>query len=262
MTKEGSDVKVSELYAHLDSKIPSSLSCDWDNDGLMCAPAPEKEVKRVLVTLDITAEAIEKARSEGCEVILSHHPLIFKGLKSVTQDNCVSAKVIELIKSGIAAFSFHTRLDALEGGVNDVLAEALGVKDTVPFGIDGEAIGRVGTLDKPMTLESFASLVRDKLGAPAVLCADAGKEVCKVALLGGSGGDDIAAAIASGADTYVSGRLGYHEMTDAAELGINLIEAGHFYTEHPVCKVLEALVKEADCEIECVRFFSNKIRMI
>ena len=255
-------MKVSELYAHLSSKIPSSLSCDWDNDGLMCCPDGEKEVKRVLVTLDITAEAIEKARSEGCEVILSHHPLIFKGIKSVTQDNCVSAKVIDLIKIGISAFSFHTRLDALKGGVNDVLAEVLGVKNTLPFGADGEAIGRVGTLDAPMSLEAFAASVRDRLGAPAVLCADAGKEVYKVALLGGSGGDDIAAAIASGADTYVSGRLGYHEMTDAAELGINLIEAGHFYTEYPVCKVLEALVREADAKIECVGFFSNKIRMI
>lgn len=255
-------MKVSELYAFLNSKIPSSLSCDWDNDGLMCAPDPEKEVKRVLITLDITAEAIEKARSKGCEVILSHHPLIFKGIKSVTQDNCVSAKVIELIKSGISAFSFHTRLDALKGGVNDVLAQRLGVKNTVPFGSDGEAIGRVGQLDSPMSLETFAASLRDKLGAPAVLCADAGKEVFSVALLGGSGGDDIAAAIASGADTYVSGRLGYHEMTDAAELGINLIEAGHFYTEYPVCDVLEALVKKAAPEIECVRFFSNKIRMI
>ena len=253
---------VSSLYAYLNSKIPSALSCDWDNDGLMCAPDGEREVKRVLVTLDITAEAIEKAISEGCEVILSHHPLIFKGLKSVTQDSCVSAKVIDLIKSGIAAFSFHTRLDALEGGVNDVLAKTLGVKDTVPFGIDGETIGRVGILDAPTSLDSFAKAVRDKLGAPAVLCAAAGKEVRRVALLGGSGGDDIAAAIASGADTYVSGRLGYHEMTDAAELGINLIEAGHFYTEYPVCEKLEALVKEADGEIECVRFFSNKIRMI
>ena len=255
-------MKVSELYAFLNSKIPPSLSCGWDNDGLMCAPCPEKEVKRILVTLDITAEAIEKARSEGCEVILSHHPLIFKGIKSVTQDNCVSAKVIELIKNGISAFSFHTRLDALEGGVNDILADVLGVKETVPFGVDGEAIGRVGTLDAPMILEDFAASVRDKLGAPAVLCADADKKVYRVALLGGSGGDDIAAAIASGADTYVSGRLGYHEMTDAAELGINLIEAGHFYTEYPVCEKLEALVREADGNIECIRFFSNKIRMI
>ena len=253
---------VTELYRYLNEKIPTSLSCEWDNDGLMCCPDGEQEVVRVLVTLDITADAVRAATASDCDVIISHHPLIFKGLKAVNNESFVAAKVIDLIKSGISAFSFHTRLDALDSGVNDVLADRLGVKNTVPFGSDGEAIGRIGTLDAPMRLADFAAHVKSALGAPAVLCADAGCEVYRVALLGGEGEDDLSAARAAGADTYVSGRLGYHTMTDAPENGINLIEAGHFYTEHPVCERLATLVAEADPAIECVRFFSNKILVI
>ncbi|MBQ8140716.1 MAG: Nif3-like dinuclear metal center hexameric protein [Clostridia bacterium] len=255
-------MKVIELYKFLDKKIPSSLSCEWDNDGLMCCPDEKKEVRRVLVTLDVTSGAVEKAKSENCDVILSHHPLIFKGIKSITPSECVPAKAIELIRSGIAAMSFHTRLDALAGGVNDVLASKLGLHNTVPFGVGGEAIGRVGTLELPMKPEVFAELVKKALGAPAVLLADAGRDVYTVALLGGEGGDDIDAARAAGADTYVSGRLGYHAMTDAPENKINLIEAGHFYTEFPVCDFLASLVKRADRNIECVPFFSNRIKLI
>ena len=253
-------MNVTQLYRFLNENIPASLSCEWDNDGLMCCPDAEKEVSRVLVTLDITAEAVEQAKKERCDVIISHHPLIFKGIKAITPASCVPAKAIELIKHGISAMSFHTRLDALEGGVNDTLAEKLGVKNAVPFG--DEAIGRIGTLDAPMALDKFAALVKATLGAPCVLVADSGKEVQTVALLGGEGGDDIYAARASGADTYVSGRLGYHSMTDAPDEGMNLIEAGHFYTEFPVCDKLIELVKLADPDIECVRFFSNRIRMI
>ena len=241
---------VTQLYRYLDSIIPSSLSCEWDNDGLMCCPDGNKEVKRVLVTLDVTAEAVEAAKREGCELIVSHHPLIFKGLKSISPENYISAKVIELIKSSVAVFSFHTRLDALSGGVNDVLAEKLGVKDTLPFGCDREAIGRIGHLDAPMSLDSFASLVKKELGAPFVLTADAGKEVYRVALLGGEGGDFVDAAIRAGADLFVSGRIGYHRMLDGAEEGIALIEAGHFATEVAVCQRLADLVREADPTVE------------
>ncbi|MBO5416673.1 MAG: Nif3-like dinuclear metal center hexameric protein [Clostridia bacterium] len=255
-------MKTSELYNFLNNAIPSSLSCEWDNDGLMCCPDGDREVKSVLVTLDITAEAVEYAKAKGCDVIISHHPLIFKGIKSINAENCVSARAIELIKSGISAMSFHTRLDALSGGVNDTLAERLGVVNTAPFGVDGEEIGRVGELPKSMTLSDFALLVKKALGAPAVLCADAGRMVKRVALLGGEGGDDIAAARAAGADTYLSGRLGYHAMTDAPECGMNLIEAGHFYTEFPVCEKLRELLRQADADIECEIFLSNKIELI
>ncbi len=251
---------VRELYAALNERIPPSLSCDWDNDGLMCCPDGGREVKRVLITLDVTDGAVAAARAKDCQVILSHHPMIFKGLKTVNEDHFVAEKVIELIRCGIAVMSFHTRLDAVNGGVNDTLAALLGLSDPVPFG--EEAIGRVGTLDREMTLGAFAAAVKEKLNAPAVLAADAGLPVSRVAVLGGSGGDDIDAAKAAGADTYVSGNLGYHALTDAPENGINLIEAGHFFTEQPICSVLGQMVTGMDPSIECVQFYSDRILCI
>ena len=253
---------VRELFGILNERIPRALSCDWDNDGLMCAPDSTREVGRVLIALDITGEVVDKAINEGYDLVISHHPLIFKGVKSLTEDSYISAKLIDLIKAGVSAMSFHTRLDAVDGGVNDLLAEKLGVKNTTPFGIDATPIGRIGTLDEPMSLCDFATLVKKVLGAPDVAYADAGKKVEKVALLGGAGEDDIAAALFAGADTYVSGELGYHRLTDAPDGEINLIEAGHFYTEYPVCERIATLVRSADKNIACDIFCSDRTKVI
>lgn len=250
-------MKVNELYSYLDNKIPSSLSCEWDNDGLMCCPDGNREVRRALVALDVTEAAVRAAVDGGYDVIISHHPLIFKGLKSLNEASFIPRKAMTLITHGISVMSFHTRLDALSGGVNDVLATRLGLCDVTAFG-DGETpLGRIGTLASEMPLCEFAALVKDKLGAPAVLCADSGRPAYRIAVLGGEGADELAAAIRAGADTYVSGRLGYHNMTDAPDIGINLIEAGHFYTENPVCEFLAQMLR--GLEIDTNIYFSNRI---
>lgn len=249
-----------ELYQILNKKFPTSLSCDWDNDGLMCCPDGKREVRRVLLTLDVTADAIERATETECDVILSHHPLIFKGIKSLDGEAPVSAKAIDLIRHGISVMSFHTRLDAAEGGVNDVLATLLGLCDVTSFG--EEAIGRIGSLPQETTAEDFAKTVKEALCAPVVQLADAGKSVRRVAVLGGSGGDDVEAAKAAGADTYVSGELKYHQLTDAPEEGINLITAGHFHTEFPVCEMLKKLLAQIDPSIETEIYENYKIKTI
>ena len=251
---------VKELYRYLNEKIPSALSCEWDNDGLMCCPTPDREVRKALVALDISEEMVELAIESKCDVILSHHPLVFKPIKSLTTDAAVSSKLIRLVQNKISAMSFHTRLDALEGGVNDALAKKLGLFDVEPFGLDGEMMGRVGYVDETI-LEKFSERVKEALGAPMVLYSGS-RPVKKVAVLGGNGDDFIGAAKACGADTYVSGRLGYHPMADAGENNINLIEAGHYYTEAPVLPVLAEMVKDADCEIETLVADSNNIRAI
>lgn len=253
-------MNVKELYAFLDKKIPAALSCDWDNDGLMCCPDGKREVKKVLVTLDVTGSAAEKAVNGGYDLIVSHHPFIFKGLKGITDENFIGEKAIRLINHGISVFSFHTRLDALCGGVNDCLAGLLKLKDTEPFGEGG--MGRIGTLENAVSAEELALSVKSALGADGVLLADAGRLCRRVAVLGGEGGDDLGDAIACGADAYISGRLGYHTMTDAPDMGISLIEAGHFYTEYPVCARLTELIRTASPNIECDIYFSNKIQLI
>ena len=253
---------VMEFYKALDAAIPRALSCEWDNDGLMCCPDPNKQVERVLIALDMTEEVVDDAIEGGFDVILSHHPIIFKGLRAVEPSNAVARKTIKLIQSGIAAMSFHTRLDALTGGVNDVFAARLELQNTEPFGVDPIPIGRVGELEYPISLEDFAERVKLALHVPAVSVADAHRPVHRVAVLGGSGSDDVAAAMAAGADTYVSGNLKYNQMVDAPDEGINLIEAGHFYTEQPICYHLADMVKELNSEIETRVTWSCRIRTI
>ncbi len=255
-------MKVKELYEILDKRIPSELSCSWDNDGLMCCPDKNREALRVLITLDVTREAIDYASEKGFDVIISHHPFIFKGLKAINEENFIAEGAMELIRQGITVMSFHTRLDAAFGGVNDVLAALLGLEEVVPFGTDGEQIGRIGNISENLTLTELAQRVKAVTGAPVVLAADAKREVGRVAVLGGEGGDDISAAIAAGADTYISGRIGYHRMTDAPGLCINLLEAGHFYTEFPVCSALERMLKGIDGTIQTEIYFSNRIACI
>ena len=238
-------MNVKELYAFLNEKIPPSLSCDWDNDGLMCCADEEKEIQRVLIALDMTAEVIQKAIDEQYDLILSHHPLIFSPLKAVNPRDHIARRVISLIRADVAAMSFHTRLDAVEGGVNDILAADLGLLNAEPFGDNGEAIGRIGTLKEPMPLAEFAALVKKATGAEQVQFSDAGKAAFRVAVLGGSGSSDVKAAMRAGADTYVSGELKHSNLTDAPECGMNLVAAGHFYTENAVCERLKSLVLEA-----------------
>lgn len=251
---------VKQLYKILDAKIPKELSCEWDNDGLMLCPEPHRQVRKVLIALDATADVADAAIEGGFDVIVTHHPVIFKGLKAINDENYVSEKAIRLIRAGVAVFSFHTRLDALEGGVNDVLALELGLENIEPFGEEG--IGRIGDLYDEQSVEEFAFRIKEWLDAPYVNLANANKECRRVAVLGGSGDDDVRAAIAAGADTYVSGELKYHTLADAPEMGINLIEAGHFYTEYPVLCVLEQLIEAADEAILCDIFYSNKIKAV
>ena len=257
-------MNVRELYRALEYRIPRSLSCDWDNDGLMCCPDSSREVKRVLIALDGTSDAVDYAIKGGYDAIITHHPFIFKGVKSLDDEGGVSAKAIFLIKSGISVMSFHTRLDALDGGVNDKLCELLGLKNVSPM-LEGDIpIGRIGELDENMNAQEFASKVKAALDAPFVLLADVGIPARRVAVLGGGGKDFVGIASAYNADTFVSGRLDYHPMTDTKDSAhpINLIEAGHFYTENPVCQVLADMIFEIDQNIRCDIFNSNVIKAI
>ena len=251
---------VKELYDRLDEYIPEYLREEWDNDGIMCSADTTAEVKRVLVALDATESVIDYAIEGDFDLIITHHPLIFKPLASVTDDGHIARKVIKLIESGISVLSFHTRADKVEGGVNDILADLVGVFDTHPFGEGG--IGRMGEIEEEMSLEDFAATVKLSLGADSVRFADAYNPVKRVALVGGDGKDFVKDAALHGADTYLSGRISYNLMEEAMEMGVNLIEAGHFYTEHPVCSYFAELVTKIDAGIFTEIANSNLIRVV
>lgn len=254
---------VKELYEKLCGIIPPSLSCEWDRDGFECCPEPEREVKKILIALDVTGEVIDTAIREGADVIISHHPIFFGGLKNVNALTPDGARVVKLIRANIATMSFHTRLDALEGGVNDILTERVGLKNIEVIGDEG--ICRIGELEKATDAASFAKAVKNALSsgdgeyeAHVVLCS-AGREVKRVALVGGSGGSDMRLAAASGADTYLTGELKHHERLEAQDLNMNLLAAGHFFTENPVCEFLEKTVKGLCPDVEIKTVFSNTV---
>jgi len=156
----------------------------------------------------------------------------------------------------VSVFSFHTRFDRVEGGVNDVLAEALSLSDVTCLGEGEASLGRIGSLSSPVSLAEFAQTVKHALGTPFVQVWDAERPVFRVAVVGGEGKDLIEAARAAGADTYLSGRLGYHAMQDAA---LNLMEAGHYFTERPSVSALESLVKALLPKVETEIYTPNPL---
>ncbi len=251
---------VKEIYERLNERFPESVREPWDNDGLMCATDDSIDVTRALVTLDVTEDAVDYAVANHFNLIVSHHPLIFRPLGALTEDNHVARKVIKLIKHDVSVISLHTRVDKAEGGVNDILCEILGIKGAEPFG-DG-MLGRIGTLDEELTVEDFSYLLKGLLAADGVKVSDAYIPVQRVAVVGGDGKSYVSDALKLGADTYVSGRIGYNVMAEAAEMGINLIEAGHFFTEQPVTELFKSLLTEMDSDMYIEVLNSNVIKLI
>ena len=253
---------VYELNKYMNERIPRELSCSWDNDGLMCCPNGSREVKKVLFCMDVTPEAIDFAIENGYDLIISHHPLIFKGVKSVSGDFGIPSRIIKLIKNDVSVMSFHTRFDAVDGGVNDALAELFELSNIEKIECDGIEMMRVGYLPKEMSLDEFVVLVKEKLGCDYLNYATNSDKVHRLALLGGGGGSYIRDAYNAGADTYLTGEIGYHNLTDCKDNHINLVEAGHYFTENPALKNLAKFVTDADASIECGFYETNVIKQI
>ncbi len=253
---------VRELYEFLNQKFQREYSCEWDNDGLMVASDPNREVIRVLCALDVTNETVDFAIANGYDVILSHHPMIFRPLRGVNYVDPVARRVIKLLKHNISVMSFHTRLDAAPGGLNDIFANLLGLKDVEPIVVGDEAVGRIGTLAEQTDCVNFAASVKKTLSAERVLFASGGKTVKKVAICGGDGKDYVKAAKAAGADSYLTGQLSYNIMQEAADIGLNLFEAGHFHTEDFICDYLKLLVLKRYTQVQTGYFNSNSIKVV
>ncbi len=246
-----------ELYACLEKQMPPSLREAWDNDGVMCAENMDKEVLRVLCTLDVTDKVVDYAEKGGFDLILSHHPLIFAPLSAVTEENPVSRRVLRLLKSDIAVFSFHTRLDAVDGGINDALAKALGLSQIAPLSAESP-IGRIGRLDAPLPFAALCEKIKALSGAPALSCKAISAPVKTLAIVGGEGKDFLADAEKKGADVFLSGRVGYHAMLDA-EIGV--IEMGHYFSERQAASLLQNYVAQAEKAIFSEIYTPNSLEI-
>lgn len=238
------DMTVIELYEFFEKRIPKSLSEDWDNDGLMVCPDKNDTVKGVLFSLDASEGAIEYAHQNGYNVIVTHHPLIFNKISELSGDSATSALAIKALLYKISVMSFHTRLDSVDFGVNQVLAEKIGLNNIslLEEGVNGGSIGRVGECG-PQDLEGFCQKLKKDLGIYYLTVAKGSETVRKVAVVGGAGDDYIFKAADIGVDTFITGEVHHHIFMLAKSLGINIIAAGHHSTENPV---LEALAKILD----------------
>ena len=232
-----------DILAVVRRLAPPELAESWDNNGLLCGRI-DAPVTRVLVALDPFLPAAQEAAEWGAELLLTHHPLIFRPAASVTDETAVGKTLLYLIEHGVAAINAHTCLDRAPGGVNDTLAQTLGLTE-----ICGDDLWRGGMVPA-QSLPDFAAHVREALGAAGVRIADAGRPVHRVAVCGGAGMDYLQAVAAAGYDTYVTGDVKYNGFRDAADLGVNLIDAGHFATENPVCAVLAKTIAEAFPDVE------------
>ena len=225
---------VGEIFDFLNTKAPVDTKLDFDNVGLL-AGSRDWPVKSVLLSLEITGEVIAEAKERKAGLVLSHHPLFFD-LKAVSSETPQGKKVMDLLTAGIAAICMHTNLDAADGGVNDALAAALGLGDARPF--EPEHICRLGSLPEAVPLEAFLRRVKERLGCAGLRYVDGGRPVCLVAVGGGSCGSMLEETAETGCDTFVTADVKHDQFLRARELGLNLIDAGHFNTENVVIPVL------------------------
>ena len=248
---------VKDILDYIYTLAPVSMKMNWDNVGLLCGSS-SKEVHTVLVALDPFESVAQEASKIGADLLVTHHPLIFQPVKAIPDDDGVGRAIMYLIRNDICAINAHTNLDCAPGGVNDTLALTLGLQDVqvvCPSGVDeqGRSWGllRQGTVDS-QSLEQFLKTVKTALGCQGLKYADGGKPVHKVAVGGGSCGSGLMDAYSAGCDTFVTADVKYNQFWEAKELGMTIIDAGHFHTENPVCGVLAEKLQGAFPEVKVI----------
>ena len=249
---------VQQVYEVMQRLAPPELAEHWDNPGLLVDCGGD--VRRVLVTLDITPEVVAEAAAKQCTVIVAHHPVIFDPLKKLGPQDVP----FQLVRAGISAICMHTNLDAAAGGVNEVLAGIFGMQDPEPF---AGGCGRVGSIE-PITVPQLARKAQQELAArcnapdagPAVQVkfADTGKPVQRLAVISGAGGSLFEEALAMGADCLLTGEANHHHACDAKRLGLSLIAAGHYATEFPVTAAVAEKLRAALPGVEVLVSTANK----
>lgn len=245
-------MRCSEIIGRLEQLAPVEYACEWDNPGLL-AGRMEKEVKKVLLALDATDEVVEQAVREQVDLLLTHHPLIFKALKKVNDQDFISRRILKLIQADVSYYAMHTNFDIAPGCMADLAAERLGLEEQVPLEVTGEAagapigIGKVGTLAEPLTLPELGALVKERFGLPFVTVYGLGQiegPVDRIAVSPGSGGSMIAHGLSAGVRVMVTGDIGHHEGIDAVANGMAVIDGGHYGLEHIFMGFMEKYLKE------------------
>ncbi len=241
-------MKLCDFVSMMGTVAPPDMALGFDNSGLIVGTYRE-DISRVLVALDCTQAAVREAEELGCDLVLSHHPLLFRPIKRLMPDDPIDGPVFRLIRSDIALFAAHTNLDCAEGGVNTELCRLLGIEDEVPLPPDNML--RIGRLKTPMMLTEFARRVEQTLGT-RVRIAGEDKLLRTACVCGGAGGAEYAYALNAGADVYVTGECKHNHAIEAAHAGLCVVVAGHYETERVVLEPLIAKVRSMAPEVEFI----------
>lgn len=237
----------------IEKKVPIELAYPWDNSGFLCGDI-NRDVKKVYITLDVNMYTVDEAVSVGADMIISHHPIMFGGLKCIDYNSPSGYVLRRLIENNIALYASHTPLDCANGGINDVLADKLGISDKEIIepnkNFECCGLGRIGNLKTELTLAEFAEIVKRELKTPFVrLCGNTDSIIKKAAVGGGACDDLIPAAKAMGADVMVTADMKYHISMDSVESGICVIDAGHYPTEQFAVDIFANMLGGSGLEI-------------
>ena len=261
-------ITVKDILQFIEALAPSYMKEQWDHVGLNCGRL-DKPVHKILVALDPFRSVCEEALESGADLLVTHHALIWTP-GFITDSDEQGRNTLFLIENGIACINAHTNLDCAPGGVNDILAKKLGLENVRiinPKGEDTEGrpygLLRQGTVPE-QTLSDYLATVKSALACSGLRYVDSGKSVKNVAVGGGACASELHHVAAAGCDTFVTADIRYNQFWDAEALGINLIDAGHFHTENPVCVYLVQKLQEAFPSVtvcmskkhtDCAKFF-------
>lgn len=277
---------VSMITEKLEQLAPKAAACDWDNPGLLVGRS-DREVSRIYVALDASCAVVDAAIDAGCDLIVTHHPIIFRGVKSINDQSALGLKLLDLIRNDVSVFSMHTNFDSCPGGMADIVCAALGLRKTglmEPTGFlpedaqngaaeglqlrvveterevnpDAYGIGFTAELPELLSAAELAARVKACFGLPFVQYYDAGMPIRRIACCPGSGRGELKEVLSLGVDAFLSGDMGHHEGLDLCEEGISLLDAGHYGLEHIfvhyIAEFLRAQFPEAEIIEEELHF--------
>lgn len=257
----GSDMKTRNIIKIIEDKYPCINAEEWDNVGLLIGDY-DKEIKKIQFSLDATIEAIENAISNGVDMIITHHPIIFKAIKNIRQQDALGKKIRELIKKDINVYCIHTNLDSTKNGLNDYVLKKLGYEESKILDFVEEkdcGIGRVYTLDKEMILSEYIKLIKEKLNISnvRVISKNINRKIKKIALINGSAMSYWRLAKIKNIDLFITGDVGYHDALDALENNLDVLDFGHYESENFFYELLENELKGLN--LEFLRFNNGPI---
>lgn len=259
-------MKLNDILKKIEKKYPLFLQYDWDNSGLNIGNR-DMDIKKILLTLEVTKATIDEAIENDVDLIISHHPFIFSKMKSIVCDDVKGKEIYRLIQNNIAVYAMHTNLDVAEDGLNDYFLSLVGIKDSEIFIVEGinenyinsnpYGLGRVASTN-PTTVRDIALKLKNILKTEDIrIIGDPEKEVNKFSIVTGSGSEFFSDAKSRDCQLHITGDVKYHTAVDSIALGVNIIDCGHYGSEHIFTDFMEEKLKEMLSNVEIIKTKSS-----